>query len=149
MARVLYIVARNKPLRCGYLMIALNTHPFKELGVGVKVDERRAERRRQSQPREPERRKGERRVQASLDGEFRSHGYATVVQPGAASVPKTDRPSKAAVGQVTRSSHRRGTVRAPRRRNWVWWPLRVLLVPAAAGGLSIIGSANQSPTHLL
>ncbi len=78
--RVLYIVAREQPMLCGYLIATVGTRSPDGHLVEIKLDERRGERRLAREARDPERRRGERRLQPSLDSDLRSRGYATVVQ---------------------------------------------------------------------
>src|SRR5580765_5183230 len=80
MERVLYVVAREQPLLVGYLMTAMSAQASGGRLVEIKLDGRRAERRLSRDARAPERRRSERRLQPSLAREFRSRGYATVVQ---------------------------------------------------------------------
>jgi len=80
MRRVLYIVAREQPLLCGYLMTTVGARSPDGHRVEIKLDERRGERRLQREARDPERRRGERRRQPNYDSALRARGYATVVQ---------------------------------------------------------------------
>ena len=88
--------------------------------VEIKLDERKSERRRQSQERAPERRRNEQRRQPSLDHELRSRGYATVVQhedsQGRAGGPVAG----PALSWRPRSDPRRRTARAWRRNSVRW-----------------------------
>jgi hypothetical protein len=84
MGRILYIVARDQPLLCGYLMNAVRGPSRDGHRVEIKLDERQGERRLQGGTRDPERRRGERRRQPNYDSDLRSRGYVTVVQSEAA-----------------------------------------------------------------
>ncbi len=129
MARVVYIVAREQPLLCGYLKITVGARSPDGHSVEIKLDERRAERRLQGQPQDPERRRGERRLQPSVDSDLHSRGYATVVL-AEASQPTVE----PAIGWRRRSTWRMRAARAWRRR--VWWVLSALLL--AAVGVSFV-----------
>ncbi len=93
MGRVLYIVARERPLLCGYLMTTVGARSPDGHRVEIKVDERRGERRLQREARDPERRRGERRRQPNHASDLRSRGYATVAQSEATPSPR-DQPSR-------------------------------------------------------
>jgi hypothetical protein len=80
MGRVLYIVTREQPLLCGYLMTTVGARSPGGHRVEIKLDERRGERRLQGEARDPERRRGERRRQPNYDSALRSRGYVAVVQ---------------------------------------------------------------------
>src|SRR5260370_7138261 len=80
MGRVLYIVAREQPLLCGYLMTAVGARSPDGLRVEIKLDERRGERRLQREARDPGRREGERRRPPNYDSDLRSRGYAPAGQ---------------------------------------------------------------------
>jgi hypothetical protein len=92
MGRVLYIVAREQPLLCGYLMATVGARSPDGQNVEIKLDERRGERRLQPEARDPERRRGERRRQPNYYSDLRSRGYATVVWSEATLSP-SDQPS--------------------------------------------------------
>ena len=130
MGRVLYIVARERPLLCGYLMATVGARSADGHRVEIKLDERRSERRRQREARDPERRRGERRHRANYAHDLRSRGYATVIQPGATRSP-SGQPSRepAMVWQARstrwhRAARARGRRRVPRRR----WGVMALLL---------------------
>lgn len=136
MGRILYIVAREHPLLCGYLMAKMDARSPDGHSVEIKLDERRGERRRQSMGRAPERRRSEQRRQPSLRRELRSRGYARVLQhedtqsrPG---VPVAE----PALGWRPRSTRGRRAARSW-RRNGVRWALRAGILVAALG-LSIV-----------
>lgn len=78
MARLLYIVARDKPGLHGYLQRAFADEPE----VQILFDRRQgADRRQQSvQPYEPEQRRGDRRRQPGIAESLRSLGYAMILQ---------------------------------------------------------------------
>jgi hypothetical protein len=144
MGRILYIVAREHPLLCGYLMAKVDARSPDGHSVEIKLDERKAERRRQSQARAPERRRNEQRRQPSLDHELRARGYATVVQhedsQSRASGPVAGR----ALGWRPRSTRGQRTARAW-RRNGVRWALRAGVLLAVVG-LSIVVARSIHPT---
>jgi hypothetical protein len=144
MGRILYIVAREHPLLCGYLMAKVDARSPDGHSVEIKLDERKTERRRQSQGRAPERRRSEQRRQPSLDHELRSRGYATVVQhedsQGRVGGPVAGR----ALGWRPRSTRGQRTARAW-RRNGVRWALRAAVLLAAVG-LSIVVARSIHPT---
>jgi len=144
MGRILYIVAREHPLLCGYLMAKVDARSPDGHSVEIKLDERKSERRRQSQERAPERRRNEQRRQPSLDHELRSRGYATVVQhedsQGRAGGPVAGR----ALSWRPRSTRGQRTARAW-RRNGVRWALRAAVLLAAVG-LSIVVARSIHPT---
>jgi hypothetical protein len=70
MGRVLYIVARDQPLLCGYLISAVRGPSRDGHRVEIKLDERRGERRLQCEARDPERRRAERRRQPNYDSDM-------------------------------------------------------------------------------
>lgn len=137
MERVLYVVAREQPLLVGYLMTAVGARSSEGHLVEIKLDERRAERRLSRDARDPERRRGERRQQPSLDGDLRSRGYATVVQSEAGSSRMGETTPAPAMVWRPRSSWWRRVARAERRSR-VWW---VLILGLLAGvGVVIVGA---------
>ena len=139
MERVLYVVTREQPLLVGYLMTAMSAKASGGPSVVIKLDERRAERRLSRDAREPERRQGERRLQPSLAGEFRSRGYATVVQSkGGSSRTVEPAPAPAMVWR-RRSSWGRRAARAERRSR-VWWGL-ILALLAGVGIVVLVARA--------
>jgi hypothetical protein len=91
--RLLYIVAREQPLLCGYLMTTVGARSPDGHRVEIKLDERRGERRLQREARDPERRRGERRRQLNYASDLRARGYATVVQSEATPSP-SDQPTR-------------------------------------------------------
>ena len=131
MGRILYIVAREHPLLCGYLMAKVDARSPDGHSVEIKLDERKGERRRQSQARAPERRRNEQRRQPSLDqraplqglchrgpargpsvagrraGSRASSRLAAQVDPGAAHRPSVAA-ERGAVGSACRGTARRG-----------------------------------------
>jgi hypothetical protein len=144
MGRILYIVAREQPLLCGYLMAKVDARSPEGHSVEIKLDERRGERRRESTGRAPERRRSEQRRQPSLYGELRSRGYATVLQ-------HEDIQSRAgaplagpALGWRPRSTRGQRAARAW-RRNGVRWALRAGVLLAALA-LSIVVARSIHPT---
>jgi hypothetical protein len=143
MGRILYVVAREHPLLCGYLMAKVDARSQDGHSVEIKLDERKGERRGQSQGRAPERRRSEQRRQPSLDHELRSRGYATVVQhedrQGRAEGPLAGQ----ALAWRPRSTRGQRTARAW-RRNGVRWALRAGMLLAAIG-LSIVVARSIHP----
>ena len=136
MGRVLYIVARERPGLRGYLMARAGARVSDV--VEIKVDERRGDRRRSREARDPDRRRAERRRHPSTDRDLRSRGYATVVQSEArASRTRGPAPEPAMTWRPRSTSWHRA-VRAGRRqlvqRPWIAWI--VMLVPAV--GLLIV-----------
>jgi hypothetical protein len=135
MERVLYVVAREQPLLCGYLMTTVGARSSDGPLVEIKLDERQGQRRLSGDARDPERRRGERRRQPSLDRDLRSRGYATVVQ-SEASPSRTDEPTPAlAMVWRARSTWRQRAARAGSRSR-VRWGLIIGLL--AAFGVSIV-----------
>jgi hypothetical protein len=136
MGRVLYIVARERPLLCGYLMTTAGARSPDGHRVEIKLDERRGERRLQREARDPERRRGERRRQPNHASDLRSRGYATVVQSEATPSPR-DQPSREPVWRP-RSTwwHRATRARRRRRVRWGRWGLIAFLFVVV--GLSIV-----------
>lgn len=146
MGRVLYIVAREQPLLCGYLMTTVGARSQDGHRVEIKLDERRGERRLQPEARDPERRRGERRRQPNDDSDLRSRGYATVVQSEATPSP-SDQPSREP-GMVwrPRSTWWHRAARA-RWRSRVRWGLIVLLL-AVVGVSIVVGRSIYQPVDL-
>jgi hypothetical protein len=135
MGRVLYIVAREQPLLCGYLRATMAARSPDGQNVEIKLDERRGERRLQPEARDPERRRGERRRQPNYDSDLRSRGYATVVRSEATLSP-SDQPSlEPVMVWRPRSTWWHRAARA-RWRSRVRWGLIVLLL--AVVGVSIV-----------
>jgi len=144
MRRVLYIVARERPLLCGYLMATVGARTPDGHPVEIKLDERRSERRRQREARDPERRRGERRHRPTDATDFRSRGYATVVQPGA--IPSPDRPPSREPATVwrARSTWWQRAVRARRRVRWWQWGVIALLL-TLVGMAIVVGRTRRQP----
>lgn len=144
MERVLYVVTREQPLLVGYLMTAMGTGSSGERLVEIKLDERRAERRRARDARDPERRRGERRRRPALDADLRARGYATVIQPESGS-SRTVEPSPAP-GRAwrPRSSWRQRVARAERRSR-VWWGLILALLTGVGVVILVAGSIDWTP----
>lgn len=141
MGRVLYIVTREQPLLCGYLMATVGARSRDGQNVEIKLDERRGERRLQPEVRDPDRRRGERRRQPSYDSDLRSRGYATVVQSEALLEPvMVWRP---------RSTwwHRAGRACWRSRMRWGWWGSIALLFAVAAGSI-VVGRSLYQPADL-
>ena len=139
MGRVLYIVAREQPFLCGYLMTTVGARSPDGHRVEIKLDERRDERRLQPGARDPERRRrGERRCQPNYDRDLRSRGYATVVQSEATLSP-SDQPSREPVMVWRPRStwlHRAARARWRSRMRWGRWGLIAFLF--AVVGVSIV-----------
>jgi hypothetical protein len=135
MERVLYVVAREQPLLVGYLTTRVGAPSPAGHLVEVKVDERRGERRRSREARDPERRSGERRLRPSLDRDLRSRGYATVVQSEAGSSWTAEPTPEPAMAWRPRSTWGRRAARAGWRSRVRWGVIVVLL---AAVGVSIV-----------
>ncbi|MGH7366567.1 MAG: hypothetical protein ACREK9_09175 [Candidatus Rokuibacteriota bacterium] len=136
MGRVLYIVAKEQPLLCGYLMATVGAQSDDGHLVEIKVDERRGERRLSREARDPERRRGERRLRPSLDSDLGSRGYATVVLSDA-DQSRTDEPApEPAMAWRPRSTWRHRAARAGRRSRRLRWGLIVVLL--AVVGVSIV-----------
>ncbi len=132
MKRVLYVVSREQPLLCGYLMTTAGARSAGGHLVEIKLDERRIERRLSAEARDPERRRGEeRRRRPSLDRELRSRGYATVAQSEAGPSPTVDGPPARRMAWRRRSSLGQRAVRAGRRNRVGWGGIALLLVAAA------------------
>src|ERR1700687_5786516 len=144
MGRILYIVAREHPLLCGYLMAKVDARSPDGHSVEIKLDERKSDRRRQSQGRDPERRRGEQRSHPSLDRELRSRGYATVVQHEDSQWRAGGPVAGRALGWRARGARGQRTARAW-RRNGVRWALRAAVLLAAVG-LSIVVARSIHPT---
>jgi hypothetical protein len=138
MGRVLYIVAREQPLLCGYLMATVGARSPDGQNVEIKLDERRGERRLQPEARDPERRRGERRRQPNYDSDLRSRGYATVVRSKATLSP-SDQPSPEPVMVWRPRStwwHRAARARWRSRMRWGRWGSIAFLF--AVVGVSIV-----------
>jgi len=125
---------RERPLLVGYLRTMLGTRSSDGRIVEIKLDERRGERRGSGVTRDPDRRSDERRLQPSLDHDFRSRGFAAVfhseTDPSWAPAPaKVWRP---------RSTWRQRTARAGRRHR-MWWSMIVLL---GALGVAILAARS-------
>ena len=138
MGRVLYIVARERPLLCGYLMATVGARSPDGHRVEIKLDERRSERRRQGEARDPERRRGERRHRPNYASDLRSRGYATVVQSEAIPSPSGQPSREPARVWRPRSTrwHRAVRTRGRSRARWLRWGLIALLL--AVFGASIV-----------
>jgi hypothetical protein len=139
MERVLCVVAREQPLLVGYLMTAMSAQASGGRLVEIKLDERLAERRLSRDTREPERRRGERRLQPSLAREFRSRGYATVVQSRGGSSPAVEPVPAPAMVWRPRSSWGQRVARVERRSR-VWWGL-ILALLAGVGIVVVVARA--------
>jgi hypothetical protein len=137
MGRVLYIVAREQPLLCGYLMTAVGARSPDGHRVEIKLDERRGERRRQREVRESERRRGKRRRRPNYGSDLRSRGYVTVVQSETTPSRREEPTREPAVWQP-RSTWWQRAARARRRGRvrWARWGLIALLFVVV--GMSIV-----------
>lgn len=139
MERVLYVVAREQPLLVGYLMTRVSGRSSGGHDVAIKLDERRGERRRSGEARDPERRSSERRLRPSLDRNLRSQGYATVIQSEASpSRPGEPTPAPARVWRP-RSTWQQRAARAGRRSR-VRWGLIIVLLAAVAVSIVVARS---------
>ena len=142
MGRILYIVAKEQPLLRGYLMATVGVRSADRAHVEIKIDERRGERRLQWEARDPERRQSERRRQPNLTTEFRSRGFATVIQSDA-TPSQTDHPLREPIMTWRPRStwwHRAARARRRRRVRWRRWGLIALLV--ALVGVSIVAGRS-------
>lgn len=144
MERVLYVVTREQPLLVGYLMTTVGARSSEEHLVDIRLDERRAERRLSRDARDPERRRGERRQQPSLEGDLRSRGYATVVQSEAGSSRVGETTRAPAMVWRPRSSWRQRVARAE-RRNRVWWGLILGLLAGVGVVIVVARSIHWMP----
>ena len=146
MGRILYIVARERPLLCGYLMATVGARSPDGHRVEIKLDERRSERRRQREVRDPERRRSERRHRPNYAGDLRSRGYATVVQSEAIPSP-SGRPSREpAMVWRARSTrwHRAVRARGRSRVRWRRWGSIALLL-TVFGASIVVGRCLHEP----
>jgi hypothetical protein len=146
MGRVLYIVAREQPLLCGYLMTAVGARSSDGLRVEIKLDERRGERRLQREARDPERREGERRRQPNYDSDLRSRGYATVVQSETAPSRSEEPTREPVLVWRPRSTwwQRAGGARRSRVR-WGRWGLIAVLFGVVGVSIVVGRSIYQTP----
>lgn len=141
MERVLYIVTKERPLLCGYLMATVGPTSPDGHPVEVKIDERRSERRRRREARDPDRRRGERRRQPSHASDFRTRGYATAV--ASESLPSSSGPPARRPAMVwpprsvwwDRTTH----ARQRRRARWGRWGLLIASLLAVVGGGIVAG----------
>jgi hypothetical protein len=140
MGRILYIVAKEQPLLRGYLMATVGARsPDRDL-VEIKIDERRGERRQQREARDPERRRSDRRRQPNHTSEFRSRGFATVIQSDA-TPSQTDHPLREPIMTWRpRSTWWHRAARRQRRVQWRRWGLIALLI--ALVGVSIVAGRS-------
>jgi hypothetical protein len=146
MGRILYIVAPEQPLLRGYLMAKVDARSPEGHRVEIKLDERRGERRRQGEGRDPERRRGERRRHPSLEGELRSRGFATVVQHEAGqSLPGVPM-AESTLGWRPRSTRGQRAARAWRRKG-PRWALRAALLLTAIGLSIAVGRFVHSTAN--
>jgi hypothetical protein len=129
---VLYIVARERPGLRGYLMTRAGASVAD--GVEIKVDERRGDRRRSHEARDPDRRRAERRQHPSVDRDLRSRGYAAVAQSEARAARTRGPAREPAMTWRPRSTGWRRVVRAGRRqlvkRPWIAWIVVLILAVA-------------------
>ncbi len=149
MGRILYIVAKEQPLLRGYLMATVGVRSADQAHVEIKIDERRGERRLQWEARDPERRQSERRREPNLTSDFRSRGFATVIQADA-TPSQTEHPLREPIMTWRPRStwwHRAARARRRRRVRWRRWGLIALLV--ALVGMSIVaGRSVYRAAHL-
>ena len=142
MGRILYIVAKEQPLLRGYLMATVGVRSADQAHVEIKIDERRGERRLQWEARDPERRQSERRREPNLTSEFRSRGFATVIQSDA-TPSQTNHPLREPIMTWRPRStwwHRAARARRRRRVRWRRWGLIALLVTLV--GMSIVAGRS-------
>ena len=148
MSRVLYIVARKRPLLCGYLMATVDARTPDGHLVEIKLDERRSERRRQREAPEPERRRGERRHRPNYAADFRCRGYATVVQPEA--LPSVSGRSSREPAMVWRTRspwwHRAARARWRSHVRWPHWGLIAVLLTVVGAGI-VVGRSLHQPAN--
>src|SRR5258706_10223751 len=131
MKRVLYVVSREQPLLCGYLMTTAGARSAGGHLVEIKLDERRIERRLSAEARDPERRRGEeRRRRPSLDRELRSRGYPTGAQSQAGPSPTVHGPPARPMAWRRRSSLGPRAGRAGRRHRAGGGGIALLLLAA-------------------
>jgi hypothetical protein len=146
MGRILYVVAREHPLLCGYLRAKVDAQSPDRHSVEIKLDERRGERRRKSNERTPERRRREQRRQPSLEGELRSRGYASVLQHEDGQ-SRTDLPGAGpALSWRPRSTPGQRAARAWRRYG-VRWALRAGVFIAALGLSILVARSIHRPAN--
>lgn len=118
--------------------------------VNIKLDKRQGERRLQSEPRDPERRRGKRRLRTSLDSDFRSRGYAIVVQSDAKPSHLGQHSVESAIGWRLRSSRWKRGVKGARRRGRVVFALGVgMAIATGAGILWFLREPNLTPGEVL
>jgi hypothetical protein len=141
MQRVLYVVAREHALLSGYLRTTVGKRASEEQRVEIKLDERRAERRRSGEARDPERRQSDRRLRPSLDTDLRSRGFAVVREGGSSSTLDDAEPPPAVWRAPTRRRQR--AARAGRWRRAGWGIALVLLVALAAS--VVAWSVDETP----
>ena len=149
MGRVLYIVAREQPLLCGYLMATVGARSPDGQNVEIKLDERRGERRLRPEARDPERRRGERRRQPNYDSDLRSRGYATVVWSEATLSPSDQATREPVMVWRPRSTwwQRAARARSRSRMRWGRWGLIALLF-ATVGVSIVVGRSLYQPADV-
>lgn len=157
MERVLYVVSRQQPMLCGYLMTTVGAKSSDERSVEIKVDERRAERRLAGEARDPDRRRGERRRRPSLEEELHARGFAAVVQAEDLTSPMA-RPALAMTWQP-RANFRQRAARVGRRaagvgqraarvgqqRSRAWWAVALIVLLALGVGIVMTRSFRLTP----
>jgi hypothetical protein len=118
LARILYIVAQEEPLLCGYLKAKVEPRSPEGHAVEIKLDERRGERRQGSRGHVPERRRRDRRRRPGLDDELRSRGFTSIVveDEEERAAPARGPAVEPAVGWRPRSTRWQRTARSWRRR---------------------------------
>lgn len=145
MGRILYVVAREHPLLCGYLMAKVDARSPDGHSVEIKLDERRGERRTEhGTGRAPERRRGEQRRRPSLARELRTSGYATVLLDETRRSRAAAPVAAPALGWRPRSTRGRRAARAWRRTGMRWALPAVVLLAALA--LTIVVARSIHPT---
>src|SRR5258705_10990296 len=104
MKRVLYVVSREQPLLCGFLMTTAGARSAGGNLVEIKLDERRIERRLFAEAREPERRRGEvRRRRPNPGRKIPSRGLLAGGQAQGGAPPTHDGPAAPRIGWGPRS----------------------------------------------
>jgi hypothetical protein len=144
MQRVLYVVAREHALLAGYLRTTVGARAPEAQRVEIKLDERRAERRRAGRARDPERRQADRRLRPSLDQDRRSRGFAVVRSEGGPSwaLDDDDAPPPAVWRAPTPGRQRAAPVG---RRSRAHWGLVLVLLAALGAAISVAWAIDRTP----
>lgn len=141
MGRVLYIVARERSLLCGYLMARVGPGSLDGHRVEIKIDERRGERRRRGEAQDPERRRGERRHQPNHASDLRTRGYATAIESESLPSPNGPPARRPAMVWPPRSGGWDRATQSRRRRRVRWWQWGLLIASllTGIGGAPVVG----------